>query len=165
MRYNRAMTQKKAAERFWDFAIAVYDPVEAREAFLRLQDRDGADVPVLLWCLWCGAEQRPVPAGVMTEALRLSDAFRSGITGPLRKVRRALKTGMDGLPRDICGKARAQVAGTELALERLQMECLASLVEKSSGTVTDSAGLIARYQAAAGLSMDSGDVEILIRLQ
>jgi len=77
------MAQKKA-ERFWKYALTLYDQEAVREALLRLQDRDGADVPLLLWCVWCGAEAQGVSDEAMSQAVEFSAVWREQTVSPLR---------------------------------------------------------------------------------
>ncbi len=150
------MAQKEAAEAFWDFALGVYGQDAVRAAFLRLQDRDGADVPLLLWCLWLGTRGRGVSDEEMTAAVRFSLAWRDAVVAPVRAVRRGLKLGVEGVPLEEAARARARIADTEQGLERMQMDHLAQM--PCSGGTDESAGLIALYAGIAGLHLDSVDV-------
>jgi len=153
------MTDKEAAERFWHFALSVYGRDDARAAFLRLQDRDGADVPMLLWCLWCAADQRGLSRQVMAEATAFSEVWRSATVTPLRTLRRGLKSGIEGVSPPLSEAGRAQIATTEQALERMQMDHLAAL--PTAATAQDASALIALYADCAGLSLDASDVAIV----
>jgi len=153
------MTEKKAAEKFWEYALSIYGRDATREAFLRLQDRDGADVPMLLWCLWCGSEGRGVTQEVMAEAVSFSDAWQESTVGPVRTIRRALKLGVEGIATDPTEDARGRIAQTEQALERMQMDHLAGL--PSEGSASDAISLMTLYGSAAELSLDIGDLVII----
>lgn len=154
------MTKKEAAERFWDHALSVYGRDAVREALLRLQDQGGADVPMLLWCLWCHAEGRGLSSETMERAIAFSRAWQSAVVGPARAHRRALKLGVEGVPARLAGDARGRIAETEQALERMQMEHLASM--DAGGLAEDAATLVARYQLIAGLELDAADVSVLL---
>ena len=153
------MTDKEAAEQFWTFALSVYGREAAREAFLRLQDRDGADVPMLLWCLWCGATRRGVSASVMQQAVMFSEAWRAAVVGPLRSLRRGLKSGANGVSLDSSEKARQAIASTEQAVERMQMDALAGMPQDEPSS--DALALIKLYAQVAGLSFDAADVAVV----
>ena len=153
------MTDKEAAEQFWHFALSVYGRDDARAAFLRLQDRDGADVPMLLWCLWCAAEKRGILREGMAEAVAFSSAWRSATVTPLRALRRGLKQGIEGVALPLSEAGRAQIAATEQALERMQMDHLAAL--PVGGAARDAKTLIALYADCAGVSFDPGDVAVV----
>ncbi len=153
------MTEKKAAEHFWAFALSIYSREVARKAFLRLQDRDGADVPLLLWCLWCGAEGRSISATVMKEAITFSHAWQTAAITPLRTLRRSLKSGIENIALALSERARSEIGQTEQALERMQMDHLASLALQNSHT--DAETLIALYAELAGLNLNAEDIAII----
>lgn len=147
------MEDSKAADRFWNFALAVYGRDVARAAFLRLQDRGGADVPMLLWCLWLASEGRGVSREGMAAAVSFSGTWRRAMVDPLRAVRRGVKPGIGGVPDALTGEGRALVAKTEQALERMQMAHLAGLSSDAP-----SADLMGLYAEVAGLTLDAEDL-------
>lgn len=154
------MADKEAAERFWTHALGVYLREEPRAAFLRLQDRGGADVPMLLWCLWLSSEGRAPSRQTMADAVAFSARWRTAMVDPLRRVRRGAKGGIDGLPADLAEAGRTLVAETEQALERLQMDHLAGLPVEP-GTVPAQA-MLGLYADAAGLALDPEDVAVVV---
>ena len=154
------MAQKEAAEQFWDFALSVYGQDAAREAFLRLQNRDGADVPMLLWCLWCAEQGRGVSRSVMAEAVRFSSVWREAVVDPLRSTRTTLKDGLQDIPAALSDDARQKIAVTEQALERVQMEYLVEL--PGTGVQADGSGIIALYADVAGLGLGVADVDTVL---
>lgn len=147
----------KEADRFWEYSLPVYG--RARDAFLRLQDRDGADVPMLLWCLWCGSEGRIVPRGTMAEAVAFSEGWQRGVVTPLRTLRRQMKSGAENVPLPLFEGARALVATAEQDTERQQMAHLASLSpEPGEADPTAAAPAnLASYAETAGLSLSTVD--------
>jgi len=154
------MTEKKAAEQFWVYALELYGQSTAREALLRLQDRDGADVPMLLWCVWHGAKEQGVSKDRMVQAVDFSKAWREETVEPLRKVRRALKSGIPGVESTLSETARSRIAETEQAVERIQMDHLAEI---PLGALRGSAAEnLDHYALVAGLSLDAADVSILV---
>lgn len=158
------MAGKEAGERFWAHALGVYGQEAAREAFLRLQDRDGADVPMLLWCLWCGAQGVVLPHAAMQEAVTFSCAWRGGIVDPLRSLRREMKGGVEGLPADLCETARGKVAAAEQDIERLQMLHLAELSPESGDAAPGEAMRtnILLYADCAGLALSEADCSAVL---
>lgn len=155
------MTEKKA-ERFWEYALNLYAQDAARDALLRLQDRDEADVPLVLWCLWCGAEGRGVSVDEMRQAVDFSNIWRRKTVEPLRTLRRGLKAGISGVDPVLLKAAREKIAMTEQSVERMQMDHLATL---GSGEAASSANeVIDRYALVAGLSLDRDDVAVLLDL-
>lgn len=149
-----------AAARFWDFALGVYLPEAGRAAFLRLQDRDGADVPLLLFCLWCGADGLRLSDEAMAAAVSFSAEWRAARVEPLRRLRHEWK----GAPDPLSQAARQQVAKAEQAVERLQMDHLASLRAGEAGAVDAFAVNIAALSRYVALILDPKDVAIIVSL-
>lgn len=154
------MAEKEAAERFWTFALALYGQDAAREALLRLQDRDGADVPMMLWCVWRGVEGFSISGDVMTEAVGFSTAWREGTVAPLRKIRKALKSGISGVEVAMSEAARSRVAETEQAVERMQMDQLAGM--SGDHPHGDPRQNLERYALVGGLSLNAEDVSVVM---
>jgi uncharacterized protein (TIGR02444 family) len=46
---------------FWDFSVRTYGRPGVAEACLALQNRDGADVNMLMFAAWYGISAGPVP--------------------------------------------------------------------------------------------------------
>ena len=59
---------------FWNFSIVIYGQPGVREACLRLQDKAGLDVNVLLYCLWRAARGMALEADDL--GARLAGAAR-----------------------------------------------------------------------------------------
>ena len=152
------------AGRFWRFALAVYLPEENRRLFLRLQDAAGMDVPLVLFCLWCGAEGLRLSEASMRAAVAFSEGWRRGRVEPLRALRRAWKDAPGPLPPALSEAARQRVAEAEQAVERLQMDHLADLRAGTPDTPD-----AARYNLAfccriAALVPDPDDLAAVARL-
>jgi uncharacterized protein (TIGR02444 family) len=116
------MTADDAAA-FRAAALAFYERAALREACLRLQDRDGLDVTVLLYCLWAaGAGRAPLDAARLARIEAGLQPWRETTILPLRAVRRRLK----GDARDAGEAVRRQVAGAEIAAELVAMDLIAA---------------------------------------
>ncbi len=152
-------TETPDADRFWRFALAVYLPEEA--LFLRLQDTGGMDVPLTLFCLWCGSEGLTLSEPVMREAIAFSDAWRRDRVEPLRTLRRAWKD----TPGALSEAARQQVAAAEQAIERLQMTHLATLRHGITGAQDAPVSNLALYCRLAALTPAETDLTHAARLQ
>ena len=152
------------AARFWRFALDHYMPRDARTLFLRLQDGAGVDVPLALFCLWCGAEGVRLPEATMREAVAFCDAWRRERVAPLRALRRAWKGAAGSLPADLSEAARQAVASAEQAVERLQMDQLAAMADglpREGGAAGPNLRL---YLRLAGLATDGADVDAALAL-
>ncbi|MEN3975302.1 TIGR02444 family protein [Emcibacter sp. SYSU 3D8] len=102
---------------FWCFSLSVYGAPGVEAACLDLQDRFGADVNLVLYCLWIG---RALTPQALDAALEAAAPIQTYIQ-PLRDMRRSL-------PKDD-GGARDAVKRAELAAEKLEQDALEALGE------------------------------------
>ena len=114
---------------FWSFATAVYDRAGMSAACLALQDSFGADVNVLLFCVWLGAHGRPF-APCADRSLALSRLWQTTVVAPLRAGRRALseiagREEASELETAAVFKLRETIKAAELAAEKLEIDALA----------------------------------------
>ena len=97
----------------WGFAVTLYARPGVAEACLKLQDRHGVDVPLLLAILWHVARGRGAPD--LERWRSISKAWRDAAVRPLRHLRRALKGQTEWEP------IRDRIKRLELAAERAQL--------------------------------------------
>jgi len=138
---------------FWEFSLEIYALPDVASACLRLQDRDGLDVNLVLFAIWAGVVKGTLPDEALARAVGLSARWREGVVGPLRQARRALKA--PDVPVEVSGAAtlRTRVKAAELTAEKLQQHMLAPLADAAAlpaGRAAAEANLAA-YAAAAGL--------------
>ncbi len=152
------------ADRFWHFALDLYRPQGNRALFLRVQDDAGLDVPLALFCLWCGSEGLHLSEPAMGEAVAFSAAWRAARIEPLRALRRAWKASPGPFPAALAEDARQQVAGAEQAVERLQMDHLVTLRRGAQGDGQAVATNLALYVRLARLSLEESDFNGLTSL-
>ncbi|MCM0019982.1 MAG: TIGR02444 family protein [Tagaea sp.] len=101
----------------WGFAVALYARPGVAEACLALQDRHGADIPLLLAIVWHAERGRGAPD--LRRWRAVSAAWRDAAVLKLRGLRRALKG------RAEWEKLRTRIKRLELAAERAQLAELA----------------------------------------
>lgn len=114
-----------AAEAFWQFSLRFYAYPRVRELCLRLQDEDGLNVNILLWCCWHGLNGRALGSEDMAQAAARTEAWSRTVTQSLRAGRRQVKAAA-------CGEADGQAAGqlyetlkaAELEAERVEQALL-----------------------------------------
>jgi uncharacterized protein (TIGR02444 family) len=113
---------------FWAFSIAVYANVEVHKECLELQDRDGLDVNLVLFCAFVGAIHGALLSEQATEeAIAAVSTWHGQVVSNLRAARRALKLHLDrslspmGAP---IANLRAQVKALELEAERIEQQIL-----------------------------------------
>ena len=134
-------------EAFWRFSLVFYSRPGVAEALLRLQDRDGCDVNLILLALWSGAVlRRRLDAADLAAAEAAAAPLRNAVVGQVRELRRRLKpspeSGAQGL--------RRRIAALELSAERRVQERLAAAIGAARGDADPIAG------AAANLALYLG---------
>ncbi len=109
----------------WEFASTLYQQPGVAATCLALQDERGADVCLLLAALWLerrGCAASPARCAALAE---LAGGWQSGVTAPLRQLRRAWKPAAGG---DAALAAlRGQLATLELQAERILLQRLEAL--------------------------------------
>ncbi len=102
--------------RFPNFAEAMYARPGVAAACLDLQDRRGFDVALLLHACWLGARARALAPDQAAALVSATVPWRYEIVRPLRRLRRRLKAGLAGMPREHSAPVRRRVKAAELAL-------------------------------------------------
>jgi len=112
----------------WDFSLLHYARAGVADACLRLQDEQGVNVNLLLWCAWL--ERR----GLVLNATRLRSAqlrihsWDEHYVLPLRQLRRRMKAEFGVADADI-ERLRTQVKQVELLAERQVQLWLEAMVQ------------------------------------
>lgn len=128
----------QTAGSFWDFSTAFYAEPGVKEACLRLQDDFGADINLVLLCLWAAMDD-----DTWEMALTISDSRQPAIA-TLREKRRALAKE---------DPERDALLAQELAAEKLEQQLLEALVGIPYPASDETARLqLMRY--ADGLGVD-----------
>jgi uncharacterized protein (TIGR02444 family) len=135
--------------RFWRFAGAIYAHDGVARACLDLQDQGGADIPVLLFAFFCGADGRGrLDAAQLERAIQAITPWRDGVVAPLRALRRAMRQPIGGITDEAL---RSRIKRIELAAERRQMDTLSRLLPSFAqgvslqDRVSDAAGNVSVY--------------------
>lgn len=117
------------AHPFWDWSLAVYARPGVAPPLLRLQDEQGLDVNLLLFCIWAAAAG---PGGLRREEVAAARGavarWRSDLLVPLRALRRACTAGQHALPAPQLLRVRQALQQAELDAEHAaQLQIAASL--------------------------------------
>lgn len=125
----------------WDYVTRVYARGQAKDASLVLQDRNGLDVNVLLYCCWVASSGRGVfRDGELEGALEAVADWRGHVVESLRELRRHLKDGVRPAPRPLSDDLRRVVFECELHAEHVEVLILHQSMDRP-GT-----GTFDRYQ-------------------
>jgi uncharacterized protein (TIGR02444 family) len=131
---------------FWEFSLRVYGQENVPPACLRLQDRHGVDVNLLLYLCWLAAHRKdPLTEAEIDDAVRLTADWRDAVVRSLRRIRRRMKEGFESLPQDRVESLRSAVKRVELESERLQQ---AALFERNKEFVDENPALEMRRSNA-----------------
>ena len=126
---------------FWSFSLRIYGAPGVESACLDLQDRFGADVNLVLYCLWIG---RALTPEALEQALEAAAPVQSYIR-PLREMRRTLPK--DAAVRDAVKKA-------ELAAEKLEQDTLEALGEAGEANASAALANLGLYAEGLGIDVD-----------
>ena len=134
-------------EALWCFSTAFYACAGVAEALIKLQDRAGFDVNLMLFALWLGLSGRSsFTAAELGAADRVAGPIRGDLVEPLRSLRRRLRSNPDA---DI-QRLREEIKRLELAAERILQNRLARLAG-AAGSDNDPASRLAAAEANLAL--------------
>ena len=126
----------------WAYCLRLYAEPGVATELLTLQDENGLDVSLLLFCLWLGAERNVALDGPNVERIRGTVAeWAATVVHPLRRVRRGIKALPDA-ERPAVAAFRKAVQRVELESERVQIALLvagAGGLAPRAGEVPDAA--------------------------
>ena len=150
------MTRRDAAgEALWRFSLMFYARPGVAEALIRLQDRGGHNVNLILYGVWLALCQ-----GVRLDAAGLGRAraaiehLDGEVVAPLRRLRQALRDDPDRDIRDL----RRRVLALEIAAERLVLARLAMSLGRRKPRPGDRRTLAeANFQLILGVDFASED--------
>ncbi len=121
----------------WNFSLLQYARTGVADICLRLQDEQGVNINVLLWCAWL--EQR----GLILDATRLRNAQKrihawdEHYVVPLRQLRRRMKAEFGVVDVGI-ERVRSQIKQAELIAEKQLQLWLEAVVQTWDGASTAS---------------------------
>ncbi len=147
---------------FWDFSVAIYDRPGVAAACLRLQDRHGADVNLLLFTVFAGCRGMVLDSASVRSARDAVGRWQAEVVVPLRALRRSLKRDHRGAPSAHVNLLRQQLAASELAAEHVEQLMLSALLEgDGSGASEHATQNVEIYLDLLGVRPDAADREAL----
>jgi uncharacterized protein (TIGR02444 family) len=151
------------ADAFWDFSTALYARPGVEAALLALQDVDGLEVNLVLFCLFAGARGQSLDGASVAAMQGVGFAWGREVVQPLRAARRQLKPLSEPLSENGTAAAlREEVKKVELAAERAMQGALAELLTPAGegGRLVAEANLAA-FIMAEGLAMTPANARAL----
>jgi len=140
---------------FWDFSLSVYGHADVAAACLALQDRHGADVNLVLFCLWSGSRGHVVTDAELTHLMAITRPWQQDVIAPLRAVRRHLKA-IEPAPEQLCACVKAAELAAEEAEQQMLFDDLAIIA--GHGAPGLAGGNMTAYLTALGVGVEATDV-------
>jgi uncharacterized protein (TIGR02444 family) len=138
-------------EALWRFSTAFYARAGVAEALIKLQDRAGFDVNLMLFSLWLGLSGRNrFTAAELAAADRVAGPIRGELVEPLRALRRRLRSHPDADVQQL----REEIKRLELAAERILQNRLARIAGVS-GSDNNPVSRLAAAEANLALYLGS----------
>ncbi|WP_416898557.1 MAG: TIGR02444 family protein [Minwuia sp.] len=147
----------------WDFATRLYARGRAKDACLSLQDRNGLDVNVVLFCCWVASSGRGTfRSGELEAALEAVNRWRGHVIQVLRDLRHELKDGVPPAPKPLSDDLRRVVVECELHAEHVEVLMLhKSMARSGTGTfdpvqqLEDNVANLLRYLTLVGVKPEA----------
>lgn len=140
---------------FPSFAEALYARPGVAAACLDLQDRRSFDVALLLHACWLGVRSLELTREQGAALITATQSWRFEVVRPLRRLRRRLRVGHEGMPRERSDPVRSLVKRAELEAERALLAVLATAVDARPGGSV--AGNLAACVAVASIVVNGED--------
>ena len=140
---------------FWDHSLELYSRPGVAESCLRLQDRLGLDINLLLYACWTAAEGAGRPSsGDWRRLVDETAAWREQVVEPLRAVRRFLKD-----PPAVPGSAglRERVKALELEAEHAEQLAIAALAGPGVAAAGDALATMLDYVGVLDIALSDAD--------
>lgn len=131
-----------AEGKFWSFSCEFYARPGVEVTLLALQDEDGLDVSILLFCLYAAARGVALDAALAASMNVVGAAWGTSVIAPLRAARRGLKAAAPE------SALRAEVKRLELDAEQAMHAALEGLLPEGQGEGGEPRALAERNLAA-----------------
>ena len=119
------------ADAFWQFSTALYAVPKVEAVCLELQDRDGLEVNLALFCLFAARHHVRLDVPAVQAMRAIGFAWGREVVAPLREARRSLKANMamkaHVAGNETVGTLREEVKRVELAAEKAMQAALIDL--------------------------------------
>jgi uncharacterized protein (TIGR02444 family) len=143
---------------FWDWAVKAYGGDGVAEACLSLQDKDGQNVPLLLWAAWRATQGVALSESQAREAAVLARNWSDELIVPLRLLRRRLKTELSTDDEALRLPLREKIKAFELEAERALMAKLEALEGAKESLINHQVKAVCAVNLQAVSHAWSGDV-------
>ena len=112
---------------FWSYSLRFYDDRKTQKTCLDAQNRLGADVNLILFCLFKAQAGHCLNLNALKKANTNVISWRTDVIQPLRQIRKNLKGQPYNLPDNDQAAIRKTVNNLELRTEKFQQQYLETL--------------------------------------
>jgi len=144
---------------FPGYAERLYARPGVEAVCLDLQDRRALDVPLLLHACWLGRRGRVLDPAETAALVAGTVPWRLVVVRALRRIRRRLKAGVEGMDGARSEPVRQAVKAAELAAERVLLALYAEATDAGPGGSVE--GNLATCLRIYNISPDADDVAAL----
>jgi len=136
---------------FWEWSLDRYDWPDVQIACLDLQDQNGLNINICLWCCWLAEEDRDATPSLQ-QAIDALEPWTRDITQAIRETRRELKNWPDA------SALYKSVLACELDAEHTEQDILFALAadvrESRENTAITASRSLAEYARLKGIHND-----------
>jgi uncharacterized protein (TIGR02444 family) len=149
---------------FWRFSVQLYARPGVADACIALQDRETADVNLVLLALWLGGRGHRLDAVEGQVLADIAQSWQRPVVAPLRDVRRHLKRSPPAAWTEAIAAWRCRLSEVELAMEQVEQ----LLLEKAVGAIRPGPGGLATTSAnlavlGMGRLVETAELALLLR--
>lgn len=123
---------------FWDFSLQAYGSDGVAPACLKLQERHGIDVNILLYCIWAGHIGNRLNKEQIAILTASVGEWHGAVVRSLRQARKQMKTPLDGqAPSPLTLDLRARIQKLEIDAEHIEQLRLHASLENAEFIAAD----------------------------
>lgn len=119
---------------FWDFSVTFYAKPGVAATCLRLQERHGIDINLLLLCFWRASLGMSFSPADLQHVQSSVQQWHNRVVRSLRAVRSELKTDSFGAPGDLAEPLRESVKEIELKAEWVEQSMIEAAISSKPET-------------------------------
>lgn len=140
----------------WDFATTIYSQPEVEALSLELQERNNANVNILLWAVWLREEGIALSGDVLDDVISTVDSVSLVTVNRLRSVRRDIKE-IGSFTRVQSQMISKLILNAELAIEKVLLHRLQDMTLKFMEVMPDKVNPVSLFDYFKRLNIDDAE--------
>jgi len=140
----------------WDFATTIYSQPEVETLSLELQERNNANVNILLWAVWLTEEGISLSGDVLDDVISTVDSISLVTVNRLRSVRRDIKE-IGSFTRVQSQMINKLILNAELAIEKVLLHRLQDMTLKFMEVMPDKVNPVSLSDYFKRLNIDDAE--------